>query len=53
MAYHPQTDGTAEQVNQEIEAYFSIYCASYPEEWPQALHTLEFFFFFLKKFFFV
>ena len=42
MAYHPQTDGTTEQVNQEIEAYLSIYCASYPEDWPQALHTLEF-----------
>ena len=41
-AYHPQTDGATERVNQEIEAYLSIYCASHPEEWPQALHTLEF-----------
>ena len=44
-AYHPQrsqTDGTTEQVNQEIEVYLSIYCASHPEEWPQVLHTLEF-----------
>ena len=41
-AYHPQTDRTTEQVNQEIEAYLSIYCASHPEDWPQALHTLEF-----------
>ena len=41
-AYHPQTDGTTEQTNQEIEAYLSIYCASHPEDWPQALHTLEF-----------
>ena len=41
-AYHPQTDGTTEWVNQEIEAYLSIYCASHPENWPQALHTLEF-----------
>ena len=40
--YHPQTDGTTEQVNQEIEAYLSIYCASHPEYWPQALHALEF-----------
>ena len=42
MAYHPQTDGTTEGVNQEIEAYLSIHCASHPEDWPQALHTLEF-----------
>ena len=42
MAYHPQTDGTTERVNQEIEAYLSIYCASHPEDRPQALHTLEF-----------
>ena len=39
---HPQTDGTTERVNQEIEAYLSIYCASHPEEWPQALHIMEF-----------
>jgi len=41
-AYHPQTDGTTERTNQEIEAYLSIYCTSHPEEWPIALHTLEF-----------
>jgi reverse transcriptase-like protein/integrase-like protein len=41
-AYHPQTDGTTERVNQEIEAYLSIYCASHPEDWPRMLHTLEF-----------
>ena len=41
-AYHPQTDGTTERVNQEVEAYLSIYCASHPEEWPLALHTMEF-----------
>ena len=41
-AYHPQTNGTMEQTNQEIEAYLSIYCASHPEDWTQALHTLEF-----------
>ena len=41
-AYHPQTDGTTERVNQEIEAYLAIYCASHPEEWLTALHMLEF-----------
>ena len=40
--YHPQMDGTTERVNQEIEAYLAIYCASHPEEWLTALHTLEF-----------
>ena len=40
--YHPQTDGTTERTNQEIEAYLSIYCASHPEDWAQSLHTLEF-----------
>ena len=40
--YHPQTDGTTECVNQEVEAYLSIYCSSHTEEWPRDLHTLEF-----------
>ena len=37
--YHPQTDGTTERVNQEIEVYLVIYCASHPEEWLTALHV--------------
>jgi hypothetical protein len=41
-AYHPQTDGATELVNQEIEAYLAIYCAQFPEDWPTALSTLEF-----------
>ena len=41
-AYHPQTDRTTERVNQEIEAYLAIYCASHPKEWLTTLHTLEF-----------
>ena len=41
-AYHPQTDGTMERVNQEIEAYLAIYCTSHPEEWLTATHVLEF-----------
>ena len=41
-AFHPQTDGTTERVNQEIEVYLSIYCTSHPEEWRDALATLEF-----------
>ena len=41
-AYHPQTDGATEQVNQEIEAYLSIYCSAHPTEWKNSLSTLEF-----------
>ena len=41
-AYHPQTDGATERVNQEIKAYLAIYCAQFPEDWPKALPTLEF-----------
>jgi transposase InsO family protein len=35
MAYHPQTDGAMERVNQEIEAYLSIYCSAHPTEWKK------------------
>ena len=41
-AYHPQTDGTTEQVNHEIKAYLSIYCSSHPEDWPNVILILEF-----------
>ena len=41
-AFHPQTDGTTEQVNQEIKAYLSIHCTSHPEEWLNVISTLEF-----------
>ena len=41
-AYHPQSDGATEQVNQEIEAYLSIYCSSHPTKWKNSLSTLEF-----------
>jgi transposase InsO family protein len=41
-AYHPQTDGTVERVNQEIEAYLAIYCHSHPETWKKNLATMEF-----------
>ena len=40
--YHPQSDGATERVNQEIEAYISIFCTKNPEEWSNMLATLEF-----------
>ena len=41
-AYHPQSDGATERVNQEIEAYISIFCTNNPEDWLNMLTTMEF-----------
>ena len=41
-AYHPQSDGATERVNQEIEAYILIFCTNNLEEWSKMLATLEF-----------
>ena len=41
-AYHPQTDGETEQMNQELETYLCIYCSDHPESWKYLLPTAEF-----------
>ena len=41
-AYHPQTDGQTERVNQEIEGYLRIYCGNHPEEWAHHIPDMEF-----------
>jgi transposase InsO family protein len=41
-AFHPQTDGATERVNQEIEAYLSIFCSVNPETWSELLPLVEF-----------
>jgi transposase InsO family protein len=41
-AFHPQTDGSTERINQEIEAYLSIFCTLNPEQWKQFLPMAEF-----------
>ena len=41
-AYHPQTDGQTEHVNQEIETYLCIFCTNQPRSWPDLLTTAEF-----------
>jgi len=41
-AYHPQSDGTTERYNQEIIAYLSIVCTSFPTDWLKSLPILEF-----------
>src|SRR5580693_1389440 len=41
-AYHPQTDGQTERVNQSLEEMLRIYCEKKPEEWSIYLPMAEF-----------
>ena len=41
-AYHPQTDGETEQVNQELETYLRLFTSNKPEEWSKLLPMTEF-----------
>ena len=41
-AYHPQTDGETEWVNQEIETYLRIFCGSKPTTWAESITHAEF-----------
>lgn len=41
-AYHPQTDGTTERYNQEIEFYLAVYTSKNPNTWKRALPMIEF-----------
>ena len=41
-AYHPQTDGETERVNQEIEIYLQIYCGNNPTSWVDSISHAEF-----------
>jgi len=41
-AYHPQTDGQTERLNQELETYLHIYCCSAPLDWIKHLPMAEF-----------
>ena len=42
MAYHPQTDGQTECVNQELEIYLRLYCHNQPDKWANTLVMAEF-----------
>jgi len=42
IAYHPQTDGETERVNQELEIYFRIFCSNNPETWKPLNSLMEF-----------
>jgi len=41
-AYHPQTDGQTERLNQELETYLRIYCRTTPTDWSKHLDLAEF-----------
>jgi len=41
-AYHPQTDGQTEQVNQEIEQYLRIFVSHRQNDWPEWITCAEF-----------
>ena len=41
-AYHPQTDGETEQVNQEQETYLRLFASNKPKEWSKILPMAEF-----------
>jgi len=41
-AYHPQTDGQTERVNQELEQYLRVSIDHRQEQWPDWLGTAEF-----------
>lgn len=41
-AYHPETDGQTERVNQTLEQYLRIYCNHRQDDWVRYLSTAEF-----------
>jgi transposase InsO family protein len=41
-AFHPQTDGQTERMNQTIEQYLRIYCNYQQDNWSQLLSLAEF-----------
>ena len=41
-AFHPQTDGQTERLNQQLEAHLRIYCYYEQEDWAKLLYTAQF-----------
>ena len=41
-AYHPQTDGETERVNQEVETYLQMFCQGQPDKWSEFIPMAEF-----------
>jgi len=42
MAFHPQTDGQTERMNQELEQYLRMFIDHRQEQWPEWLGMAEF-----------
>ena len=42
MAFHPQTDGETERVNQELEQYLRVFCNFQADNWADLLPFMEF-----------
>ena len=42
MAFHPQTDGQTERVNQKLEQYLRMFINYRQEQWPEQLEMAEF-----------
>jgi hypothetical protein len=42
MAFHPQTDGETEHVNQELEQYIRVFCNFQIDDWVDFLPFMEF-----------
>src|SRR5882724_4663186 len=42
MAYHPQTDGQTEQVNQEVEQFLQLFINQHQDDWYEWLSIAEF-----------
>ena len=41
-AYHPQTDGGTERLNQELEVFLRTFCGNHQNTWKQWLLLAEF-----------
>ena len=41
-AFHPQTDGETERVNQEVEQYLRVFCIYQQDNWADLLPFAEF-----------
>ena len=42
IAYHPQTNGQTERVNQVLEDMLRMYVKDYSKKWEDYLHLVEF-----------